>query len=64
MPLSRFNHFIINDSSTHSAIVSVSLIFNLVFFLGAMKLDWLKAARGIILATFIYAPLVVYFKYG
>ncbi len=49
--------------STHSAFISVSLVFNLVFFFIAMKYDWYKAAKGVIMSVFLYAPFVVYFKY-
>ncbi len=62
--LMAFSKMILNNGDTHSAIISVSLIFNLVFFFAALRKDWLYAARGVILATLIYAPLVVYFKYG
>lgn len=60
----EFNNMIIQNSDTHSGVIAISLIFNLVFFFAALQKDWLYAARGVILATLIYAPLVVFFKYG
>jgi hypothetical protein len=39
------------------------LIFNLVFFFIAIRLNWMNAVRGVITAMFIYAPVIVYFKY-
>jgi hypothetical protein len=59
----EFAQMIINTSSTHSALLSVSLIFNLVFFFIAIRLNWMNAVRGVITAMFIYAPVIVYFKY-
>lgn len=62
-PISAFTQMIINTSSTHSALLSVSLVFNLAFFFLALQRDMYHAARGVILAVFLYAPFVVYFKY-
>ena len=58
-----FVKMIINNSSTHSGIISICLIFNLVFFYIALRKDFYKSAQGVIMATFLYAPFVVYFKY-
>jgi len=63
MPLVNFAKSILNTSSTHSAIVSVSLIFNLVFFFAGSRLDMLRVSQGVIGATLAYAPFVIYFKY-
>jgi hypothetical protein len=54
---------ILNNGSTHSGIIAVSLIFNLVFFYFAIRKEWYRAAQGVIMAVFCYAPFVVYFKY-
>lgn len=59
-----FTRMMMNNTESQSALVSVSLVFNLVFFLLAMKYEWYKAGRGIIMSVFIYAPLVIYLKYG
>lgn len=61
-----FYHFglmMLNNGSTHSGLIAVSLIFNLVFFYIALQNNWFRAARGVIMAVFLYAPFVVYFKY-
>lgn len=63
-PFGDFNKMILQNSDTHSGVIAISLIFNLVFFFAALQKDWLYAGRGVILATLIYAPLVVFFKYG
>lgn len=55
---------ILHNSNTHSGIIAVSLVFNLVFFFTALRFHWYYAARGVIMATFLYAPFVVYFKYA
>lgn len=63
MPLENFIRFIERNGSTHSSIISVSLIFNLVFFFGGTRLDMLRLSQGVIGATLAYAPFVIYFKY-
>ncbi|MEZ4722881.1 MAG: hypothetical protein R2813_13490 [Flavobacteriales bacterium] len=62
-PFSGFLQMILNNSDTHAGIISVSLVFNLIFFFIALRNDWYNAARGVIMAMFVYAPFVVYFKY-
>lgn len=63
MPLENFIRFIMRNGGTHSSIISVSLIFNLVFFFIGIRLNMLRVAQGVIGATLIYAPFVIYFKY-
>jgi hypothetical protein len=59
----EFARMIINTGSTHAPLISVSLIFNLVFFYLFLRNDMYNAAKGVIMAVFLYAPFVVYFKY-
>tara|TARA_B110000046_G_scaffold25258_1_gene24666 strand:- start:1489 stop:1791 length:303 start_codon:yes stop_codon:yes gene_type:complete len=69
--LFMFNHktiggfikMIVNNSSTHAPLLSVSLIFNLIFFYLFLRQGMYRAANGVIMAVFIYAPFVIYFKY-
>lgn len=61
--LNSFALMIINKPSTHASLLSVSLVFNLIFFFIAMRKDWYQAAQGVISAVFLYAAFVVYFKY-
>ena len=63
MPLENFIRFIKNSSSTHSAIISVSLIFNLVYFFIGTRFNMLRLAQGVIGGTLLYAPFIIYFKY-
>ncbi|MEQ9187952.1 MAG: hypothetical protein RLP15_09460 [Cryomorphaceae bacterium] len=63
MPLENFVRFIQNSSHTHGSIISVSLIFNLVFFYAGTRFDMLRLAQGVIGGTLMYAPFVIYFKY-
>ncbi|SMO35987.1 hypothetical protein SAMN06265379_101255 [Saccharicrinis carchari] len=44
-------------------LLSLSVIPNLLFFLMAIKLERLLAARGIVTATLLYAIVVVVFKF-
>jgi len=62
-PFDAFVQMILNRSETHSGIISVSLLFNLVFFYLALRQEWYLTVRGVIMATFIYAPFVVLLKY-
>lgn len=63
-PLSAFSLMLWRNQETYSAVLAVSLTFNIVFFLIAMRYDWYKAARGVLTAIFIYAPVIVYFRYA
>jgi hypothetical protein len=63
MPLENFIRFIQHNGSTHSGIISISLVFNLIFFFAGSKLDMLRISQGVIGATLTYAPFVIYFKY-
>jgi hypothetical protein len=62
-PLASFIHVVLASNSAQSSLISVSLIFNLIFFFLALNKDWYQAARGVIFGVFIYAPFVIYFKY-
>ncbi len=43
-----------------SPIATLSLLFNLLLFLLYLRLDWEEGARGILMGTFIYVPIVVF----
>lgn len=45
-------------------LMSISVIPNLLFFLIAIKLERLLAARGIVTATLLYAILVIILKFA
>jgi hypothetical protein len=57
----------LNDFTTSSvkksSIISLSLIFNLITFYFSLNKSWNKTARGIIIATLLYAPIIVYLKF-
>lgn len=60
--------YFINDvflgmSSFQSPIVSLSLLFNLIPFFLFLKSSRMKSARGVLMAIFIYVPVVVYLKF-
>lgn len=46
-----------------SKILSLSLIFNLALFFILLKFDFRSAALGILYATFLYIPVVLYLKF-
>lgn len=46
-----------------SSIVALSLIFNLVPFFIFLRSDRYRSGRGVLLALFIYVPLVLYLRF-
>jgi hypothetical protein len=46
-----------------SPIISISLIFNLVLLYGVFRYNLTEFGRGIVLATFLYVPLVFILKF-
>lgn len=47
-----------------SSIASLSLIFNLLLFFLFIYTNKNRAARGVLFATFIYAPFVIYLRFA
>lgn len=62
--LSRFIELVFSNSSSHSATIAISSVFNLGLFFLTLNRNYLKATQGVILATFIYAAIMLYFKYA
>lgn len=49
----------------YAKMMAVAVYFgNVVCFTLFIKLDWLKAARGVLLATIIYSFIVFFFRIG
>lgn len=51
-------------SEFQSSIVALSLLFNLVPFFIFLRKDRYKSARGVLLALFIYVPIVLYLRFA
>jgi hypothetical protein len=64
LTLAVYWRFLLQNEAIHSSILSVSLIFNLVFFFAGTRLDMLRLSQGVIGGTLLYAPFVIYFKYA
>lgn len=62
--LDNFLRMIANNAGTQAPLIAVCLVFNLVFFFAALQKNWYRTAQGVIMATFIYAPVMIYLKYG
>lgn len=45
-----------------SALVAVSAIVNLIFFLFYMQKEYWRSGRGVLFATMVYGIVMVYFK--
>jgi hypothetical protein len=62
-----FGHFVNNIflgvEAFQSSIVALSLIFNLVPFFIFLRSDRYLSGRGVLLALFIYVPLVIYLRF-
>lgn len=50
------------EANIQSEMISLSCIFNLILFFIFIRLNWQKAARGVILATFVYVLIVILLK--
>jgi len=49
----------------YAKMMAVAVYFgNVICFFLFIKLDWLKAARGVLLATIVYSFIVLLFKVG
>jgi uncharacterized membrane protein len=51
-------------SEFQSSIVALSLIFNLIPFFLFLRKDRYKSGRGVLLALFIYVPVVIYLRFA
>jgi len=56
-----FNHLIRYKLVSH--VISIGAISNLLIFFGFNWLDYLKAARGVVFATMLYAIFVAIVKF-
>ena len=62
--LSAFIRMIASNGSTQAPLIAICLIFNLVFFFAALRMNWYRTAQGVIMAMFFYAPVIIYLKYA
>ena len=62
LPYKEFIELIIETDSS-AAVISLSAIFNLVVFFYFIWIKLNLAARGVILATFVYVLLVILLKF-
>lgn len=53
----------IETPDIQSKLLSLCIIFNLVMFFVFLKFDFRSTALGILYATFIYVPVVLYLKF-
>ena len=60
-----FTSFVVNVTQMHltSKVLSLGVLANLVGFLIVFGLKWDRFARGIILATLIYAAIILVFRF-
>ncbi len=54
------NHVIKNNLAV--SVLSIGVILNLVIFFAFYKIEADRSAKGVIMATFLYSFVVVYFK--
>lgn len=62
-PFERFLYIALNYADAQPSLIAVSLLFDLLLFLLVTRYDWYRAARGIVMAAFLYAPVVIYLRY-
>ncbi len=58
-----FENIIKESGDFQSALVTLSLLINLAPFFLFLRYNREKAARGVLLAMFLYAPFIVYLKF-
>lgn len=56
-------YLVLKAMKIESALLSLCVLANLALFFILLQFDFYKGAKGIILATFIYSAVVVYFKF-
>lgn len=59
-----FVELFLATSEIQSKILSLSLIFNLGMFFIFLKFDFRSTALGILYATFLYIPVILYLKFS
>lgn len=63
VPFVNYVRSFLNIQGLQSPVVSISLIFNLVLLYLVFRYDYTEIGRGIVLATFLYVPLVLILKF-
>jgi len=62
-----FNNFVFNvflsNRSIVAPIISLSLLFNIIPFYFFINKSFYKAGRGVLLSFFVYAIVIVYFRF-
>ena len=63
-PFSYFvNDVFIGTPTFRSAILSLSLLINLIPFFIFLRTERYKSARGVVAAVFLYVPFVIYYRF-
>lgn len=62
LSMKEFANFLIKNHAVQSPMLSLSLIVNLAVYYFFYHYNCDKTTKGILLATFVYAPIVVYLK--
>ncbi len=57
------NRVFIGNKILRSPILSLSILFNLIPFYAFLNKKYYKGARGIMLSIFIYAIVIVYYRF-
>ena len=58
-----YNYVFIGTPQFQSAIISLSILINLLPFFIFVRTDRLRAARGVLASLFVYMPVVIYLKF-
>jgi len=54
---------VIANTALHAPVTSISLLFNLLLFLLLNRAGYYYGARGVLAGTFLYVPVVLFFKF-
>jgi len=63
IPLGRVFNMMKFSNNLTAKMISLGLIFNLVFLYGLLKYDLYRTTRGVVLATLTLGLAVLYFKF-
>lgn len=59
-----FIDFFIDAPIYQSSLATLALLFNLAIFLLFIWVKYNRAARGVLIATFVYVPIVIYLRFA
>lgn len=57
------NEIFLNTPEAQAPILTISLVFNALIFYLYLRFDFLMGAKGVVIGTMFYVPVVLYLKF-